>query len=365
MANLSVGIIGLPNAGKSTLFNAVTHTKAQVASFPFTTISPNVGMVSVPDDRLDKLARLINPQKVTPAAVEFVDVAGLVRGAHKGEGLGNEFLSRIRGMDVLVEVVRCFQRDEVSHPEGKVDPVSDIQIIELELILSDLQMLQRKLTKLQKFVKSTPKENEDRLILLEKAKEHLGEAKSLRKALSKEENHKLKEEDFLTTKPLVYVANVGEDDFTSPSLLLRQLRQYLLGEGEEEIEICAELEEELGDLLPEEKEEFLRELGIKEEGLTRLLKRTYQLLNLITFFTITGGQEVRAWPFQKGTTSPKAAGKVHSDMERGFIRAEVIPAKELLKIGSFKVAKEEGKVRTEGKEYRIEDGDVIHFTFSQ
>jgi len=365
LANLSVGIIGLPNAGKSTLFNALTHTKVQVASFPFTTVSPNVGMASVPDDRLDKLARLINPQKVTPAAVEFVDVAGLVRGAHKGEGLGNEFLSRIRGMDVLVEVVRCFQRDEVAHPEGKVDPVSDIQIIELELILSDLEMLQRKLTKLHKLVKSTPKENEDRLILLQRAKEHLEEAKSLSKVLSEEESHKLKEEDFLTTKPLVYVANVGEDDLTSPSPLLKQLRQYLLREGEEGIEICAELEEELGDLLPEEKEEFLRELGIKEEGLTRLLKRTYPLLNLITFFTITGGQEVRAWPFQKGGMSHKAAGKVHSDMERGFIRAEVIPAKELLEIGSFKVAKEEGKMRTEGKKYRVEDGDVIHFIFSE
>jgi len=365
LASLSVGIIGLPNAGKSTLFNALTHTKVQVASFPFTTVSPNVGMVSVPDDRLEKLARLIGSEEVTPATVELVDVAGLVRGAHKGEGLGNEFLSRIRGMDVLIEVVRCFQKDEVAHPEGKVDPVRDIQIIELELILSDLQILERRLTKVEKFVKSTPKENKDRLILLERAKEHLEEGKSLRKVLSEQDCHKLSEGDFLTIKPLVYVPNVDEDDFASASPPLGELRQYLLGEGEEAMEICAELEEELGDLLPEERQEFLRELSVREGGLARLLKRTYELLDLITFFTITGGREVRAWPVRRGTTSLQAAGKVHSDMERGFIRAEVTSANELLEAGSFKAAKEEGKVRTEGKECRLQDGDVIHFVFSE
>lgn len=363
MASLSVGIIGLPNAGKSTLFNALTHIKAQVASFPFTTVSPNVGMVSVPDPRLEKLARLISPEKVTPATVELVDVAGLVRGAHKGEGLGNEFLSRIRGMDVLIEVVRSFRRDEVAHPEGKVDPVRDIQIIELELILSDLQILERRLTKLQKSVKSTPKESHDRLALLEKAKEHLEEGKSLRKVLSEQDCQKLSEEDFLTIKPLVYVTNVDEDDLTSASAPLKGLRQYLL--GEEAIEICAELEEELGDLSSQEREEFLRELGIREGGLARLLRRVYQLLGLITFFTITGGREVRAWPVRRGITSLQAAGKVHSDMERGFIRAEVASTNELLEIGSFKAAKEEGKVRAEGKEYRLQDGDAIHFVFSE
>ncbi len=365
MASLSVGIIGLPNAGKSTLFNALTHNKVQVASFPFTTVSPNVGMVSVPDDRLEKLAQLISAGKVTPATVELVDVAGLVRGAHKGEGLGNEFLSRIREMDVLIEVVRCFKRDEVAHPEGRVDPVRDIQIIELELILSDLQILERRLTKLEKFVKSTPRENKDQLVLLKRAKGYLEEGKSLRKVLSEQDCHKVNEEDFLSIKPLVYVPNVDEDDLASASPPLRELRQYLLGEGEEAMQVCAELEEELGDLLPEEKLEFLRELSVKEGGLVRLLKRTYELLDLITFFTTTGGREVRAWPVRRGTTSLQAAGKVHSDMERGFIRAEVVSANELLETGSFKAAKEEGKVRTEGKECLVQDGDVIHFIFGE
>ena len=360
MPHLSAGIVGLPNAGKTTLFNALTRAGAQVASFPFSTISPVAGMASVPDPRLTELSRLVNPQRTTPAAIEFVDIAGLVKGAHRGEGLGNEFLSRIRGVDVVVEVVRCFEEREIAHPEGSVDPIRDIEIIETELLLSDLEMAERRLTKLNKLVKSVTKE---KLALLNKAKQLLEKGKSLRKSFSDKEKIELSKEGFLSSKPLLYIANIGEEDLTFPSPFLSSLRDYALGEGIELIEMCAQLEAELAELPPGQSEEFFEELEIKEPGINKVIKQTFRLLNLITFFTISGGKEVKAWPIPRGTTALQAAGKVHSDMEKGFICAEVIPVSSLLEIGSIKRAKEEGKMRTEGKEYVVEDGDVIHFKF--
>jgi len=325
LAHLSAGIVGLPNVGKSTLFNTLTRAGAQVAIFPFSTISPNTGTAPVPDRRLRELSKLINPQKTTPVAIEFVDIAGLVKGAHRGEGLGNEFLSRIRGVDVIVEVVRCFKGKEIAHPEGSVDPIRDIEIIEMELLLSDLEMVERRLTKINKLVKSMTKEDKEKLTFLQKAREFLEKGKPLREACSNKEKIELDKEGFLSSKPLLYVANIGEDDLASPSFLLNSLRDYALDKGIKLIEICAQLEAEVSELPPEEGKEFLKELKIDEPGTGKLIEQTYDLLNLITFFTITGGREVRAWQIEKGTTALQAAGKVHSDMEKGFICAEVIP----------------------------------------
>ena len=363
MATLCAGIIGLPNVGKSTLFNVLTAGEAHVANFPFSTVSPNVGIAFVPDRRLDCLARLINPQITTPARVQFVDVAGLVKGAHQGEGLGNEFLSRIRGVDVLVEVVRCFQGKEIAHFEGKIDPIRDVQIIDLELLLSDLQMVERKLTKLNQLIKSESKKNKEKLDLLQKIKVNLEKGISLRDvSFTQEEESELIKEEFLSFKPIIYVANKDEDNLSSS--LFKKLREYILRRGTEAIEIYAQLESELKDFSEEERMEFLKELGIGERGINRLIKEVYKKLNLITFFTISGGKEVKAWPVKRGTTALQAAGKVHSDMEKGFICSEVIAVAELLKIRSMKQAKEEGKVRIEGKDYLVKDGDVMYFRFS-
>lgn len=357
MATLSCGIIGLPNVGKSTLFNALTRGNAEVANFPFSTISPNRGVAYVSDPRLEELAKFINPQKIIPAAVEFIDVAGLVKNAHQGEGLGNEFLSRIRGIEVLVEVVRCFQGRGVSHPEGSIDPIRDIETLELELFFSDLSMVERRLTKPNKMIKSS-----SRVPLFEKVKEALMKGEFPQSVCSETEIRELAKEGFLTAKPLIYVVNIEAEETANHSL--KELREYLKKRKAEWIEICAQLDMELGELPPEERKEFLKELNIKENREDKLIKRTYRLLNLITFFTITGGREVRAWAIKRGSTVREAAGKVHSDMERGFIRAEVIPVSSLLKFHSPKEAKEKGKIRIEGKDYKVEDGDVIHFIFA-
>lgn len=365
MATLCAGIIGLPNAGKSTLFNVLTSGDAQIANFPFSTVSPNIGVVFVPDSRLEHLSELLHPDITTPAAVQFVDVAGLVKGAHQGEGLGNEFLSRIRGTDVLVEVVRCFREEKIAHFEGEIDPVRDVQIIKLELTLSDLEIVERKLTKLNKLIISKFNKNKERFDLLKKAKVNLDKGNSLREvSFSKEEERLLGKEGFLSFKPLIYVVNINEDDLASPSPLLERLREYASAEGLEVIEICAKLELELEDLSEEEKMEFIKELRIRERGIERLIKGVYERLNLITFFTVSGGKEVRAWPIRRGITASQAAGRVHSDMERGFIKSETIAVSDLLRIGSMKQAKEEGKVRVEGKDYLVKDGDVMHFRFS-
>ncbi|MFQ5835484.1 MAG: redox-regulated ATPase YchF [bacterium] len=364
MANPSAGIIGLPNVGKSTLFNALTQAGAQVAKFPFSTVSPNVGMALVPDPRLESLAELINPEVATPASVEFTDVAGLVRGAHRGEGLGNEFLSRIRSVDLLVEILRCFEGKGIAHSEGSIDPIRDAEIIELELLLSDLKVVERRLTKLGKLVRSGVKGSQERVGLLQKVKTNLEKGNFLGKICTEKEKEELVEEGLLTLKPLLYVANIDENDLTSPSFSLKSLREYASQKGLGLIEMCAQLEAELAEVSAQEKAEFLKELKIEEE-LNKLIREVYRQLNLITFFTISGGREVRAWSVKERTTAPQAAGRVHSDMQKGFVRAEVVSVSDLLELGSMKRAKEEGRVKIEGKDYLVEDGDVIHFRFTR
>lgn len=368
MATLSGGIIGLPNAGKSTVFNALTTGKVPTANFLFCTVSPNVGIVSVSDPRLEKLATLINPQTVTPATVEVVDVAGLIKGAHKGEGLGNEFLSRIRGINVLLQVVRCFT-GEVPHPEGSVNPVRDVETIKTELFLSDLNILQRRLTRLDKLLKSPSRqEKQERKIVVEvlqKVEKALKDGISPLEVISPEEYQIAREQELLSLKPMIYVANIGEEDIdSSPSFHTRRFREFAEKENLEAIEMCAQLEMELAELSEEERKSFTEEMGIKETALEKLIRTTYSKLKLITFFTITGGREVRAWAIKEGTSAIEAAGKVHSDMKKGFIKAEVINIDEFLELGGFKKARSEGKVRFEGKDYGVKDGDVIHFHFA-
>lgn len=363
---MKLGIVGLPNVGKSTLFNAITNAGAASANYPFCTIDPNVGMVSVPDKRLDVLADMYHPEKYTPAVIEFVDIAGLVAGASKGEGLGNMFLSHIREVDAIVHVVRCFSDTDVIHVEGSVDPMRDIEIINLELIYADLEQIEKKITRTEKLAKGDKKLLAG-LETLNHIKEVLNSGKSARTIeLSDDDKELLSDCNLLTLKPIIYLANISESMISSgfeESDTYKQLKEFASSEGSEVISVCAQVEAELAELSEEDKQSFLEDYGIAESGLNALIRASYHLLGYISFLT-AGPKEVRAWTIVRGTKAPQAAGKIHSDMERGFIRAEVVSFDDLVKCGSMNAAKEKGLVRSEGKDYVMQDGDIVLIRFN-
>lgn len=363
---MKLGIVGLPNVGKSTLFNAITNAGAQSANYAFCTIEPNVGVVAVPDERLDKLTEMYSPDKTTHATIEFVDIAGLVKGASKGEGLGNKFLSHIREVDAIIHVVRCFDNDDIIHVEGSVDPARDIETINLELILSDIEMVERRIDRSSKAMKGD-KSLAGEVEFLKRLKAHLEEGLSARSLECDEDEKAIMDSvALLSSKPVIYACNMSEEDFMNNienNVRFNAVRKIAAEEGSEVLPICAELEAQIAPLEKEEKELFLSELGLEKSGLDRLIKSSYHLLGLISYLT-AGKPEVRAWTITKGTKAPQAAGKIHSDFERGFIRAEVIAYNDLMECGSMAAAKEKGLVRSEGKEYVMKDGDIVLFRFN-
>ncbi len=366
MSSLTAGIVGLPNVGKSTLFNAITQAGAESANYPFCTIDPNVGIVEVPDDRLNKLTEVVQPKKTVPTAFEFTDIAGIVEGASKGEGLGNQFLSHIRQVDAICHVVRCFENENITHVSGKIDPIDDIEVINLELILADLETVNRRLERVEKLVRQRDEAGIAEFAVLEKIQQSLENDEPARALTFDEDEQKIvRGLHLLTSKPVLYVANVGEDDVaqSEDNEHVQRVKDFAANEQAEVIVICASIEEEISELDQEEKELFLEELGIEESGLDQLVRATYALLGLGTYFT-AGVQEVRAWTFRKGMKAPQCAGIIHTDFEKGFIRAETVSYDDLMDAGSMVQAKENGKVRLEGKEYIVEDGDVIHFRFN-
>ena len=363
---MKIGIVGLPNVGKSTLFNAITKAGAESANYPFCTIEPNIGMVCVPDKRIDVLSKMYDTDKTTYATIEFVDIAGLVKGASKGEGLGNKFLSHIRETDAVAHVVRCFEDEQIVHVDGKIDPISDIETISLELVFADIETISKRMDRVGKMTKSGDKKAIAEMELLRRIKEHLDNGNPVRTMeLTDDEREMIKDAFFLTDKKVIYVANVSEEQISSIDTdpYVQKVKEYAKAEGAEVIALCAKLEEELSELDDEDKEMLMQDYGIDESGLDKLIKASYSLLGLISFLT-AGKQECRAWTIKKGTKAPQAAGKIHSDFERGFIKAEVVSYDDLIKYGSMNATKEKGLVRLEGKEYVVKDGDIILFRFN-
>ncbi len=365
---MKLGIVGLPNVGKSTLFNSLTKAGAESANYPFCTIDPNVGVVTVPDERLDVLGEMYHTKKIIPAAIEFVDIAGLVKGASKGEGLGNQFLANIREVDAIVHVVRCFEDSNIVHVDGSINPLRDIETINLELIFSDLEILDRRIAKTSKVARND-KTAAKELSLLEKMKEHLENgrlAKTFARAEDEEEQEWLESYNLLTYKPVIYAANVAEEELAGDGADndgVKKVREYAAKEDSEVFVVCAQIEQEIAELEEEEKKMFLEDLGLSESGLEKLIKASYKLLGLISYLT-AGEPEVRAWTIREGTKAPQAAGKIHTDFERGFIRAEVVSYDDLMACGTHAAAKEKGLVRLEGKDYVVKDGDIILFRFN-
>lgn len=364
---MKLGIVGLPNVGKSTLFNAITQAGAEAANYPFCTIEPNVGVVSVPDYRLDKLAEIYNPAKITPAVIEFYDIAGLVKGASKGEGLGNKFLSHIREVEAIVHVVRCFEDSNIVHVDGSIDPIRDIETINLELIFSDMETLERRIDKSKKAARSGDKKSQEEVSFMERLYAHLESGKLARTLDMNDDEKQLLQQYFLiTSKPVLYAANISEDDLVNGyenNALVNKVKEYAAAENSEVVPISAKVEEEISTLEDDEKEEFLKDYGLDEPGLNRLIKGSYKLLGLMSFLT-AGPTEVRAWTIKIGTKAPQAAGKIHSDIERGFIRAEVMSFNDIVALGTEAAVKEKGLMRSEGKEYIMKDGDVVLFRFN-
>jgi len=357
------GIVGLPNVGKSTLFNALTKAHVESANYPFCTIDPNVGIVNVPDERLDFIASIINPKKVTPTTIEFVDIAGLVKGASKGEGLGNQFLTHIRQVDAIAHIVRCFKNDDVTHVEGDIDPIRDIEIINSELLLSDLEILEKALNKYSKAAKSGDKGLKEKVEILQRLFDKGSEGAMLRNLMTEEEKELLKEYSFITSKPVMFVMNVDEEGLHKDNEYVKKVIEYAQKEGSVYIKISAKIEAEIAELEKDEAKEFLEALGLKKSGLEMMIQEGYKLLNLITFFT-AGEKEVKAWTIENGTNAQKAAGKIHSDIERGFIRAEVTDYETFVELKSLQKAKELGRTKLEGKDYIVKDGDIVYFRFN-